>query len=309
MQNLIEIRNDTLRASVLPMGATLTGLWPKGAEKSLILGLVDPADYVRFPIYSGAIVGPLANRLRGGQARIDGQTVRMPRNEGGRTTLHSGPQGLHTHEWAVTAKSVDAVTLECTLADGACGLPGQRKITATYRLLDHRLQLNLTATTDAPTFINLAHHPYWMTGENARLQVNARHYLPVDDLNLPTGEILDVAGTEFDLRTPTRVPAHLDHNYVLANAARPAPDLAAELTTDTYGLQIRTSAPGLQVYSGSGLPDISAARTTSGAVQSLAGLALEPQLWPDAPNHSGFPSVLLRPGEIWKQLTDYCLIV
>ena len=304
---MIEISNDLLRARILPLGATLAGLWHQGLENSLVLGFSDPADYLRYPIYAGAIVGPFANRLGGAQARLDGQTFHMPANEGGKTTLHSGPEGLHAQRWLIAKQQTDAVTLTCDMPDGACGLPGNRKISAAYQLDGNRLLLQLSATTDATTLMNLAHHPYWSVDSNAQLCVAADTYLPVNALNLPTGEIAYVTGTAFDYRRTRPIPKDMDHNLVLAAAPRPAPQHAATLTTRDYQLQINTTAPGLQVYSGHGLPEIDADRCTGRPIAANAGIALEPQLWPDAPNHPRFPSAILAPRENWQQLTEYCL--
>lgn len=307
MRKPLILQNDTLKALVLPYGATLAGLWTKRSPNSIVLGFEDPADYVRFPICAGPIVGPLANRLASGKARIDGRVVQMPRNENGRNTLHSGPEGLHRREWSVATSSDTSVTLRILMGHGACGLPGNREIELTYSLNGASLELNMTAKSDAVTLMNLAHHPYWAVDHRARLRVSASHYLPVDKDKIPTGRLAPVEGTCFDLRKAVPIPKDVDHNFVLSDTADGKMRRAAWLETSNYALRIDTDAPGLQVYSGSGLPRMDLDRTTGFPIEPFSGAALEPQLWPDAPNHANFPSVTLMPGDIWSQKTAYTL--
>lgn len=301
------LQNETLSAVVLSYGATLAKLCFTEYDKNLILGFSDPADYQNVPIYAGAIVGPLANRLKGGQAIVDGLSVQMPRNESDKTCLHSGPKGLHNRNWTLVSHTQTIVTLRCKLDHEDCGLPGVRDIQATYALEGNSLCLHMTATSDRMTLMNLAHHPYWVTNGHARLRISANSYLPIDEDTLPTGQIADVDGTLFDLRKACPVPASLDHNFVLSTDPKEMPRAVAWLEMPHYTLQLATTAPGLQVYAGAGLPKLAAKRTTGWPVEPLSGVALEPQFWPDAPHHPGFPSVNLAPHTQWSQFTRYTL--
>ena len=296
-------------------GAALTGLWLRDKPHSLVLRFADGCDHLRVPIYAGVLVGPVANRIRQGKVRIGGCCFQMTCNENGQTALHSGPEGLHVQEWAVLQKSHDVLTLKCLLPDGLGGLPGNREITASYRLAGQTFALTVTATTDATTPINIAAHPYWNLdglGDIAthRLQVMAGAYLPVHDLNLPTGEIASVSGTWFDFqnaRPLTHDPA-LDVNFCLSRVPQAAPRPAARLLgRDGTTLEIATTAPGLQVYGGAHLPHQPAALETGGDLKPFGAIALEPQFWPDAPAHPEFPSILLNPGQTWRQETVYRL--
>ncbi|MFC6584049.1 galactose mutarotase [Sulfitobacter aestuariivivens] len=219
----IHLHTDPLHVTILPRGAALVGVRLSGQTRNLVLGFADPADHSACLIFAGPLVGPVANRIRDGLVRIDGTTHRMPRNENGRTTLHSGPDGLHAQNWQVTDHRPDMVTLKCTLADRHGGLPGNRRITARYALSGSTLRLTITATTDQTTPINIAAHPYWNLDGAAdvsghRLSVAAQSYLPVDADNLPTGDTAPVEGTPFDFRQPFPVPLTpaLDVNYCLA---------------------------------------------------------------------------------------------
>lgn len=300
-----------MSATVLPLGAALVGLRLGASPRNLVLEYATPNARSAKPTSAGALVGPVANRIRDGLAEIDGQTYQMPLNENGQTSLHSGPDGLHAQLWQVAKQHPHAVTFTCTLPDGTNGLPGTRHFTATYSIAETTLTLHITATTDRTTPINVASHPYWnldgapdITGHT--LQVAAQSYLPTDAMNLPTGEIAPLHGTAFDFTTPRRLsrdPA-LDLNFCLAHAPRATPQPAATLRgSDGTTLEIATTAPGLQVYAGSNLMQAETALAGNPVLAPYAGVALEPQLWPDALFHKPFPAILLRTGETWEQTT------
>lgn len=308
----------------LALAGALVRLWPRGAAllsfrpwkdaRSIVIGPHGPADLRHLPTYVGAIVGPVANRVRDGRVTIDGLSHQMPANEG-TTCLHSGPDGLHARDWTLIERSSSRAKFEVLLADGDCGLPGRRRITADYALsAGPVLTLRLTADTDAPTAMNLAHHPYWTLGADDlgdhRLCIDAPRYLPVDENKLPTGEIAPVKDTPFDFTEARPVPLTdtLDHNFCLAEPPSDAPRLAATLTAGARILRLSTTETGLQVYNGFGLPRDPAVGLEDGRrLGPCAGIALEPQGWPDAPNHPAFPSVLLRPGTTYRQVTVYDL--
>ena len=311
----IPIASEHLQAQLLPRGATLSALHFGAEGANLLLGFARPADHFDIPGCVGALVGPVANRLRDGAVRIGGARYQMPRNENGMTTLHSGPEGLHVLDWTVTAHHPDALHLALNLPDGAQGLPGRRRIEVAYRLHGFCLSIEITATTDRTTLMNVAAHPYWTLGQNGdvsalRLGVVADTYLPVDGRNLPTGERRAVAGSAFDFRSPAPVPlsAGLDVNFCLAPRNRAEPRPAATLeAADGTRLEIETTAPGLQVYAGAHLPEVRGVLTDGGDLYPYRGLAIEPQYWPDAPNHPEFPQITLQPGETWQQLSRYKL--
>ncbi len=314
MTDPITLRSDTLIATILPQGATLAGLRFAGQTRNLVIGFDDPADHDNIPICAGALVGPIANRIRNGKVVIDGHSYQMPQNEGA-NSLHSGPDGLHAQLWQIAAQTSDQVTLTCALPDGANGLPGNRQISARYQVAANTLMLTLTATTDRPSPINIAPHPYWNLDGRAdvgghHITVNAAHYLPVDAQGLPTGEKRAVAGGEFDFTTSAPVPRTpaLDVNFCLAPARFDTPYPAATLIGQCgTRLDISTTAPGLQVYNGSSLPDLPVAMADCPPLKPYSGIAFEPQFWPDAPHHDDFPQITLRPGDTYALTSHFTL--
>lgn len=315
MSQVIDISSEALRVRVLSQGATLAGVRFANDRRNLVLGFADPADHARIPAFAGHLAGPVANRVRAGRVEIDAQAYQMPLNEAGRTSLHSGPDGLHAQNWTIADQSPHDVTLTCTLPDGLNGLPGTRVVTAQYAITDTTLRLSITATSDQTTPINIASHPYWNLDGSAdisghSLQVDAAHYLPTDAHNLPTGTQMPLAGTPYDFQQTKAVPLDptLDLNYCLDDKMRVAPVHAATLTgQDGTTLRIATTCPGLQVYTAAHLPDLPVAMADCPALAPFAGIALEPQHWPDAPHHRHFPQILIRPDQTYRQVTDYCL--
>ena len=301
MTHVFTLASSDLTATISPLGARLETLLFQGGP-SLVLHSDDPAWR---DSYAGTIVGPVANRVKGGQVRIDGRTYQMPCNENGVTALHSGPEGLDRQHWDVIAHDAQALHLRCTLADGAGGLPGNRVFDVIYSIEGSCLSLDISATTDATTPISVAHHPYWRLGDPSdhRLCVDAETYLSVDARNVPTGDILPVAGTVFDHRRPCALDPQTDHNFCVATERRSAPARVATLYgTDGLTLRIDSTEPGLQVYAGGFLPNIPDAGITPGA-----GIALEPQGWPDATNQGNFPSIIACYDTAYYQKTCYLI--
>ncbi len=310
----ITIRSGLLNATVLPRGAALVGVRFAGETRNLVIGFADPADHINVRMCAGSLVGPIANRVRGGRVALDGTTYQMPVNETS-NCLHSGPNGLHSLLWQIDAQTGDSVTLKTTLADGACGLPGTREISACYRITDTTLTLTLKATTDHATPMNIASHPYWNLDGRAdvgghQIKVHAAQYLPTDGQGLPTGEQRNLAGTDFDFSNDTPVPLtpDLDVNFCLAAAPYGTPQPAITLTgSDGTQLDIATTAPGVQVYAGSNIPEKQVGMADCPPLKPYSGIALEPQHWPDAPHHQHFPQITLRPGETYTQTTHFRL--
>ncbi len=309
---MIELRTEHLTVLLSPVGARLVGLWYGSYPHSLVLGAPDDAASSGTFEYFGALIGPVANRISGATIEIDGRSWRLPMNEGN-NCLHSGPTGLHALRWDTAKRSDNSMTFEIALQHGHGGLPGNRNVTATYSLDGPTLTLVVDASTDHKTPVNIAHHPYWKLSQNDTiadhiLKVAADTYLPVTAETCPTGEIASVQNTDFDFRHPRAVPTDvtLDANFCLSPAPHSQPRFAAHLEAPSGPqLEIQTTEPGLQIYNGTGLQATDTPMHTGQQLGPCAGIALEPQRWPDAPSHDRFPSVLLPAGGIYRQITRY----
>lgn len=308
---LIHLQNDHLHITLRPRGAALIGVRLARRTENLVLGFADPEDHDHIPIYAGALVGPIANRLAQGRITIAGDVHQMPLNENGQTTLHSGPEGLHAQDWHLGAQDATSSTLTCALPDGHCGLPGNREISAHYALKGDILTLEITAATDAPTPMNIAAHPYWCldsfgAANSHSLHLRANRFLPTGPNNLPLGAPAVTSGTLYDFTTARPVPHDpaLDVNYCLQDDE--AVHLAATLTgASGIRLDLSTDAPGLQVYNGAHLPDLPGVLSGQRDLRPYCAIALEPQHWPNAPHNPSFPSILLRPGATYRQISHY----
>lgn len=305
----LTLQGGGLTAQLLTLGATLQDLRMEGVDHPLILGCPDPADYLDGGLYMGAIVGRTANRIGGARFVLDGREYRTDPNFRARHTLHGGSRGTHWHLWTIEEVRDDRATLSLTLPDGDMGFPGTLGIRADIALRDQALILDLRAEADAPTPCNLAFHGYVNLDGGGdvrghRLRVAADRYLPVDGDLIPLGDTAPVQGTRFDFRQGrTIAPGEYDHNLCLSDGPV-APRVVAELTGRSgIRMQVATDQPGLQVYDGAhfcGLAGLEGRR-----YGPFAGVALETQGWPDAPNRPGFPDSILRPGQVYRHHAAY----
>ena len=303
-----------------------------GRIADIVLGYDNLPAYVANSPYFGAIVGRYANRIARGHFTLDGTTYTLAINNGP-NSLHGGLRGFDKVVWNARPfqnQEGPGVALDYTSANGEEGYPGTLHATVTYTLTpDDRLIVDYAATTDKATPINLSQHSYWNLAGNASrdilghvLTINADGITPVDSTLIPTGEIMPVQGTPFDFRTPHAIGERVDqrqntqirygngydHNWVLnrGGAAADALVLAARVVEPTSGrtMEISTTQPGLQFYSGNFLDGSNIGK--GGVVYHFRyGLALETQHFPDSPNHSTFPSTILRPGQQFHSRTVF----
>ncbi len=310
-----QITGQGLTAWILTWGAVVQDLRLDGAPQPLVLGFPSFPPYLDSTAYFGAMVGRLANRIAGGRASIAGVAQRLDRNDGGRHTLHGGRNGSGRRLWRLEDAGEEVVTLRCALPDGHMGFPGNLDAVATYRIAaGPALVLELSAETDAETLCGFAHHSYFNldgaeTIHDHRLRIDADAVLPVDDELIPTGEVMQVAGTAFDFRAARPIGAAgiaYDHNFCLSEDQRPLRAVAA-LSGPRSGLTLTlaTTEPGLQVYTGAALSTGATPGLTGMPYGPYAGVALEPQVWPDAPNRPWSGQARLRPGEVYRQTSAF----
>jgi aldose 1-epimerase len=281
-----------------------------------VLGFADLAAYVADASYQGCVVGRCANRIGGARFTIDGERFAVTANEGA-NCLHGGAPGWNKRLWRFEAAGEDGriASLAYASPDGEEGFPGAVAACVTFELLEpDALRITWAARTDRPTPVNLSHHFYFNLSGDPRhpvldheLTVAAQAITPVRPDLIPTGELMPVAGTPFDLRRgrvigealaerhPQLVPAGgFDHNWALDAGATPA--LSLRSPTTGLVLHVTTDQPGVQIYSGQGL---GAPFVAHGA------LVVEPQGFPDAVNQPGFPQVVLRPGKVYRRSATY----
>ncbi|WP_404822921.1 aldose epimerase family protein [Novosphingobium huizhouense] len=325
-------------ARILTYGATLQTLKAPGRDGAIadvVLGYDNLAGYVDHPNYFGVTVGRYANRIAGGAFALDGKSYRLPLNDK-TNSLHGGGKGFDKQVWkVVSVKSgpVASVVLSHVSPDGDSGYPGSLATTVTYSLDEAgALTIAFEAKTDKPTIVNLTNHAIFnLAGEGVPqgamgqlLTIPASAYTPVDDKLIPTGELRQVAGSVFDFRAPRPVADGLrdgrdpqivagrgyDHNFALDKGVTARPELAARLEDAASGrvLEVLSTEPGVQFYSGNFLDGTLVGK--QGHLYRMGdGIALEPQKFPDAPNHPTFVSARVDPGKPYRHTMIYRLSV
>ena len=310
---LLSVRGGGLSANILDYGAVLQDLRLDGHPYPLVLGLNNFSSYLDNSPYFGATVGRCGNRIRDGHLKLGGSTHRLDRNLHRRHTLHGGSGGTGRRLWDIRSVSEDRVSLGIVLEDGDMGFPGQLDATVEFALLAGGvLDIVIEAESDAVTLCNLVHHSYFnLDGSDSisdhLLCVDANSYLPVDHELIPTGEVKPVDGTRFDCRSfrPLRQVLPVDHNFCLSRCRgelRPVARLKS--VASKVEMNIRTTEPGLQVYDGAHI-DGELPGLSGRPMRAHAGIALEPQVWPDANHHAHFPQAVLRAGERYCQHTQF----
>lgn len=319
-----------IRARILTYGAILQSLETPdrtGAMDDVVLGFDDLPGYVKSSPYFGAIVGRYGNRIARGHFTLDGKTYTLATNNGP-NHLHGGIKGFDKVVWDAQSFHSDSgvgVTLTYTSPDGEEGYPGTLHAKVTYTLDDRdELAIDAEATTDKATPVNLTNHTYWnLAGDGKRdilghlLTVESNDIVPVDSTLIPTGQLMPVDGTPFDFRSPTAIGARIadphiqlrygngyDHTFALNRASGGGMKHAVRVVEPTTGrtLDISTTEPGVQVYSGNFL-DGTAVGKRGHVYRHRYGLALETHHFPDSPNQPSFPTTILRPGETYRTRT------
>jgi aldose 1-epimerase len=299
-----------------------------GTVADVVLGFDTPQGYLSDPPppYFGALIGRYGNRIAKGHFSVDGQAYTLAINNAP-NSLHGGNKGFDKVLWTATpAKTGASLVLTRTSPSGEEGYPGTLQARVTYTLTEqNELVIEYHATTDKATPVNLTQHSYFnLAGEGSGdilghvLMINADRFTPVDENLIPTGTLAPVANTPFDFRTPTAIGARIDqddpqlkngkgydHNWVL-NRKGSGLQLAARLTDPKSGrtLEVRTTEPGLQFYSGNFL-DGTITGKSGHKYGHRSGLCLETQHYPDSPNQPTFPSTILRPGQSYDSKTVF----
>ncbi len=328
---LFTLSNDQgMQASITNFGAILVSLTApdiNGTMADVVLGYDDLAGYLNNCCYFGSLVGRVANRISEARFTLDGVTYDVDKNKA-KYQLHGGSRGFDKHVWdgdAVMTDDGPSVVLSYSSPDGEQGFPGTLDVTARYTLTNDGLRLDCWAETDKPTVVNLTNHSYFNLSGDCSTNIldhlatlNSRQYLPTDDIQIPTGEVADIAGTPLDFSEPTAFGARIDepfealeigdgydHFYIIDGETGVLRN-AATVSHPGSGrvLEVLTTQPGVQLYTGNHMPERVDGK--QGIVYGFrSGFCLETQGYTDAPNRPEFPPVSLRPGEIYTQTTEY----
>ncbi len=316
-----------LRAEVADYGATLVSLAVpdgRGTVSDVVLGYPSLDGYVHGRACLGGTVGRVANRVSGSRFTLDGTAYALDRNHG-KHQLHGGTVGFHRCVWTVDPlkfHDTPALSLSLHSPDGDQGYPGNLHAVVFYVLTDDGLRISYRATTDRATPVNLTNHAYFNLAGAGRgnildhvAEFKASRFLVTDTDLIPTGEIAFTAGTPLDFSTPTRVGTHIDDpalavaggydHYFILDGKPGKMRTAARISEPDSGrtLMVSTTQPGFQFYTGNSLNDPHGANGADYGPRS--GLCVEAQGYVDAVNRPGFPSVILRPGEMYEHTTEY----
>jgi len=318
---------DGFEAKISTYGATLVSLMApdkKGHYANVVLGFASVEPYVAGVPFYGATIGRYGNRIAGGKFSLDGKAYQLPLNDGP-NSLHGGSKGFDKRLWtAESLKTAEGPALRLTYVsvDGEEGYPGKLTVHVTYTLkASHALAIRYDATTTKPTVVNLTNHTYFNLAADPEkivlghlLTLKADRFTPVDKTLIPTGELRPVKGTPFDFTHPTAIGARLetdeaqlkfghgyDHNWVLNSSGTLATAAIVEEPQSGRILEIQTTEPGIQFYSGNFMDGKPAGKGT--VYKHRTGLCLETQHFPDSPNHPAFPSTVLKPGETYHSET------
>ncbi len=331
--DLYTLGNESgLRVQVITYGGTVVGIEVpdrEGVRDNVVLALPSLAAYLAQDSYLGALVGRFANRIGGASFVLDGREYQLSKNDGA-NCLHGGRIGFNRAVWRVVDRADDPeprLTLRHASPDGDQGFPGALVLQVTYVVSGgNTLRIHYQAETDRPTVVNFTNHSYFNLGGPAdadilehQLMIVAQQFTPINSQLIPTGETRDVADTPFDFREPHAIGSRIgqrdeqletalgyDHNFLLRTSPKGELRLAARARDPRSGrvLDVHTTQPGLQFYSGNHLNGT--LRGPTGKVYSRhTGFCVETQHFPDSPNQPGFPSTVLRPGERFASTTEY----
>lgn len=296
-----------------------------GKMTDVVLGFDNIDDYINVPSDFGATIGRYANRIGDGKITIDGKEIQLPQNNGSHC-LHGGPTGWQYQVFKTNQLDAQTIKLTVESPDGDNNFPGNVVASVTYTLTeDNAIDIKYDATTDQKTVINMTNHSYFnlsgnpsVSGMDHILYLAGDSITPIDSTFMTNGEMMAVAGTPFDFKTPKAISQDVtnfeneqikfgkgfDHNWVL-NTKGDIRQVAAKLTSPATGitLEVYTDEPGIQLYTGNFLDGT--VKGKNGIVYpQRASICLETQHYPDSPNKAHWPSVILEPG---KTYTSHCI--
>ena len=300
----------------------------KGNLANIIQGHDNIQDVIDSPEpYLSTLIGRYGNRIAKGRFQLKGKVYSLPINNGP-NSLHGGKNGFNTKVWDATQINEHAIVLKYTSPYGEEGFTGEVDVWVAYTLTDNNeLIIKYSAKTNKKPIINLTHHGFFSLAglanptppiDDLECQINADFFLPIDETSIPTGEILKVAETPFDFRTPKPIGQDIDadheqirhgsgydHCFVLNKKEEGELSFAARIRDPKSGrtMEVYTTEPGVQVYTDNWADGYKGQHGATFPRRSA--ICFEAQHFPDSPNHPYFPSVILEPGREYTQKTIY----
>ncbi|NLS12670.1 galactose-1-epimerase [Vibrio sp. SM6] len=332
---IFELHNENgMRVAFMDIGATWLSCQVPIASESLrerplrevLLGVDSIEKFSAQQVYMGTTVGRFANRIAKGQFSLMGDDIQVESNQFD-NCLHGGPEGFDKRRWFMTSHTESSVSFALVSPDGDQGFPGELSVEVCYTLTsDNRVVIDYRAMTDAPTVVNLTNHAYFnLLGADVgqdildhQLQISATHYVATDDKGIPAGVLVETSGSEFDFEQPHAIAASFmqgeqqtlakgyDHCFVFdvtRDVSKPVARLSAP--DGKLSLEVMTTKPGMQLYTGNWLAGTPSRRESP--YRDYAGVALETQYFPDAPNRPEWAqsNATLMPNECYQHQTVY----
>jgi len=321
-ENIIEYNISNckhLNLSIMNYGATITKIITKDKlnnDIDIVLGFTNFEGYLQDSNrYFGSTIGRFANRIANSKFTINNEEFKLNSNNN-KNSLHGGIVGFDKVIWSSKiGKKDNSVTFSYLSPHMEEGYPGNLSVSVKYRLTDeNEIHINYFAETDLPTHVNLTNHSYFNLSSNPQslingsheLMIKANYYLDVDNELIPNGKFNKVDNSDLDFRVSKKINSELDFNWVL-NKEKSKLELISSLYSQDSGisLDISTTLPGLQVYSGNKIIKCSNFTKSPFGYSKFSGICLETQFFPDSPNHYNFPSTLLSPNETYNQTSIY----
>jgi len=302
---MLELKSKLFKASFSNLGAKLVSMHVNGVD--VVVGPGNDAEALAHDAYTGSVTGRYAGRITKARFELDGREVKLVPNVD-EDQLHGGPKNFCNSVWNSTPVD-DGIRFTLHSPDGDQGFPGALDVSATYHLVNNVLSLDFEATTSKPTVINLTNHAYWNlagsgSGLDQEVEMPADHYLPLQGPKLPTGEIREVTGTLFDFRKLRKVGQPYDTCFCLPGK-RGTLRKGLTLRDPKSGrvMEVYTTDTSIQFYTADHFGPTMPGKYGPQAQHN--SIAIEPQNYPDAPNHKNFPSSVLRPGEVYRHRIEW----
>ncbi len=313
---------NSIEVKIINYGGIITSISVPDSKRefaNIVLGFDDLDSYLQDHPYFGALIGRFGNRIAKGRFSIAGKEYQLSINDG-ENHLHGGLNGFDKVVWSSQIENDSRLKLTYLSKDGEEGYPGNLNISVSYELTDeNELIIHFHAETDQRTPVNMTAHSYFnLSGDpsstilNHKLKLHSTHYTPVSNHLIPTGKIEKVKNTAFDFSEFQAIGEHIkrvkggyDHNFVVKKFDGTLKEIARVYEPDCRReLTVFSTEPGFQFYSGNFLDGTF--KTNDGIqFKKYSGFCIEPQKFPDSPNHKNFPTSILEPGDYYTSKTVY----